>query len=613
MEIPAEIEQIILRYDQSVEAIDVSSVETSLMQARATLAEKLPTHDSWVDLAAFFLQTKQEEWGPWNTYFGPCGSGTDKNGNITYYPDISSLTSANIEHWKTRALTLKNPVLVSRYADLVWELQQHVTDSKPEVKFAHLAIDAYIQAVSTTSFSEALDWSEAIERALIISISIKDTSRIDECRKVILSLLDGNSDDIRTQIYLSEALTTNKKSNLNDEEYKSLIIKLEKLFAKSISSDNNNPWNAEEISGLLINYYRRFGEKEDISRVCLAVSESFEKLASEASSLQAVGWLDTAANFARQGGFKDRYTDLRIRREEAIKASNAEMKPYTFTYEVKKADIDQIINTVINTENWQITLIRIAIYFIPRKNDLIAQAAENAKNYPLSSLASISIMAADHVAAHINAEDETDGPIFRTFDFTRQSIQIYLSEALDAAVQRQQISAEEMASHISIHELYNDFPLLVSGIKAWMNADYVKSFFVLVPLIEDAFRELARKLGEPVTKEKRGMRGSEVSMNLGDFLSNANIKAELGEDIHFWFRAIFSDPKGMNLRNIVAHGLAGREYASYANCDLVIVSLIALGRYKEIRDFFANKSSDTKPARPLRTTDRAPRRIFPQA
>ncbi|WCK27617.1 hypothetical protein [Agrobacterium pusense] len=73
--------------------------------------------------------------------------------------------------------------------------------------------------------------------------------------------------------------------------------------------------------------------------------------------------------------------------------------------------------------------------------------------------------------------------------------------------------------------LFSDFPLLVAGVKAWLDGDYVKSIFVLVPQVEDAFRNIARRLGESVTKEKRGQSGWEVSMNLGDLLSMEKVRA----------------------------------------------------------------------------------------
>lgn len=118
--------------------------------------------------------------------------------------------------------------------------------------------------------------------------------------------------------------------------------------------------------------------------------------------------------------------------------------------------------------------------------------------------------------------------------------------------------------------------------KAWFDGDYVKSIFVLVPQVEDAFRNVARNLGESVTKDKRGQSGWEVSMNLGDLLSMGKVRVEVGEDIHFWMRAIFADARGMNLRNQIAHGLVGREAATYYNCEMVIHCMLILGAYKDV-------------------------------
>ncbi|MGO6943703.1 DUF4209 domain-containing protein [Rhizobium johnstonii] len=130
-----------------------------------------------------------------------------------------------------------------------------------------------------------------------------------------------------------------------------------------------------------------------------------------------------------------------------------------------------------------------------------------------------------------------------------------------------------------------------------MEGDYVKCMFVLVPQVEDAFRNIARRLGEAVTKEKRGQRGWEVSMNLGDLLAMESVKTEVGEDIHFWIKAMLSDARGMNLRNLVAHGLAGREAATYYTCEAIIHCMLVLGAYKDVAVSCARRSASRKQRR----------------
>lgn len=69
-----------------------------------------------------------------------------------------------------------------------------------------------------------------------------------------------------------------------------------------------------------------------------------------------------------------------------------------------------------------------------------------------------------------------------------------------------------------------------------------------------------------------------------------SVRSDIGDDIHFWIRAIFADARGMNLRNLVAHGLASREVATYYNCELVIHAILMLGAYKDVAAACARKA-----------------------
>ncbi|MGO7873697.1 DUF4209 domain-containing protein [Rhizobium leguminosarum] len=589
MQIPETIEAVIAEFDGRQEPLDAHSIQSALSRARTALVDKPAISDAWADLVAFAVQAEQEDRPPWNTYFGPMGSGTDPDGKVVYFPDFRQLTPDIVDHWEQRAEAVMHPVMKARYADLVWDLSRNAADRKPDVRFARIAIESYIASVADGRNAGEHDDVEAMKRALQLATSIRDDEKTGIVKDMMIDRFHIAVEKGSWWRSLYEALTTNRKSGLTANQKSVLVAGLETVLTRFIADETLDPHGAERVASHLIPFYSAGEDSDSAKRVGLAVSEAFEKIAARGSRMQAMAWLEPAAEFARRAGDSDRFKRLRVERETAIRDAASEMKSFSVSHKIEKSEVDEFVSMLIDDENWQQSLFNIAARFIEPKAELRHQAKESAAKHPLQSIFAVSVIADDHVAARIGGEDDEDGALYRFADLARQPYRLFLSKALDAAVETHKLSPEEIAAFVQGTGLFSDFPLVVAGIKAWMEGDYVKCMFVLVPQIEDAFRNLARKLGESVTKDKRGQKGWEVSTNLGDLLAMEKVKAEVGEDIHFWVRAIFADGRGMNLRNLVAHGLASREAATYYNCELVIHSMLMLGAYPDVATMCVRK------------------------
>lgn len=590
MQVPESIELVIVEFDQQMEPLDTHTVQAALSSARTKLEEKTPSGDAWADLVAFALQAEQEDHLPWNTYFGPMGSRKYRDGTFTYSPDPRDITPDIVDHWEQRADNLTNPVMKARYADLVWDLSRKAADRRANIRFAHIAIDSYLASVSDGRNADDHDDVEALKRALQLSTSIRDNDRTATAKGMMIERFHVEVDQDGWWIQLYETLTTNRKCGLTDDEKNGLVAGLEKLFARCTAEETLDPHSAERVACRLLPLYSSNEDFDSVKRIGIAVSEAFETIASTGSRMQAMAWLQTAADFARRAGETDRLNRLKVEREEAIRGSTSEMQSFSYSHEFKKSEVKEYVEAILDEANWQQSLFNIAAHFIVPKQELRHQAERSAETSPLMAAITMSVIADDHVAAQVGGDDDADGPLYRHADFSRQFNRLHLCKALGEAVERHSLSPEEIAAFMQRSSLFSDFPLLVAGVKAWLDGDYVKSIFVLVPQVEDAFRNVARSLGESVTKEKRGQSGWEVSMNLGDLLSMETVKAEVGEDIHFWIRAILADARGMNLRNQIAHGLVGREAATYYNCEMVIHCMLILGAYKDVATSCARRA-----------------------
>ena len=72
------------------------------------------------------------------------------------------------------------------------------------------------------------------------------------------------------------------------------------------------------------------------------------------------------------------------------------------------------------------------------------------------------------------------------------------------------------------------------------------------------------------------VQGASVSINMGDILYSQDIFEALGPDLTLHFVALYADPRGLNLRNELAHGLMQRGRVTVLRDQIFIVPAPAL-------------------------------------
>jgi Domain of unknown function (DUF4209) len=186
------------------------------------------------------------------------------------------------------------------------------------------------------------------------------------------------------------------------------------------------------------------------------------------------------------------------------------------------------------------------------------------------------------VAAKIGGVDEDSfGRLFHQAKFAFQFERPWMAQAFRRLFERHNVVPEHFAGWANRHGLFEDMSLLIEGTSAWAREDYVKAAHVLVPQVERALRKIADELGIPVTKAHPTVSGTSVAIGMGEILYNPKVAEALGSDATLHLQALYADPRGMNLRNEIAHGLmdAGHFYWHLGN--LIIHSLLMLGLWKE--------------------------------
>jgi len=586
--IPPAIEEIIANFDQGVVAIDEHKIQQALVAAREALVdpgepEKL---GAWAEVLAFALVETRTHRSPWGTHFGPFASGTKENGETFYSPDIAGMDADIIAHWTMRARTTRHPVLKARYADLAWDMSRAIAKTNPDPDMAKIAVDAYLDSLAQGLRLDTHDEFEAAIRALDIAEMLRNARRIDLARSALLQLHRKGIEAGKGMWWKAfDRLSDDKHARLTEQERDQLIDDLEALVVRlSNPSDPDffDPHATQGAADRLISHYNKRKNHDDAARLHQTIARSFEYAASLADPMLASAFLETAVAAYRSARLPEDSKRVRVVMEQKIAASAADMKTFSFETTIAKDDMEQFLAFLV-VDDIASTLARIASEFVDRRARLEGQLATLIERSPLMAIMTHTLIGDKHVAAKVGSIE--DDPFGRLIQQATQSMSFnapWLMAALDRAIEVHGLTPHHVVGWVARSRLFDDLTLLMEGVTAWFAGDFVKATHVLIPQVEVALRAIAGQLGKPTTKAHPKIRGVSVAINMGDLLYSQEVTDALGPDITLYFLALYADPRGLNLRNDMAHGLlnAGQMRATLAS--RLIHTLLVFGIWEKL-------------------------------
>jgi len=587
IKVPAAIEQIIQKYDAADSSFSELQVQGELGQARQQLgqveeAEKL---GAWAEVLAFALVGARTHESPWNTFFAPIATLTGNDGSIQYSPDISGTPATVLTHWAHRAKSLTNPILKARYADLVWDMANPIGRVRRDPDMARLAIDSYLDSCGRRD--ELHDRLEAALRAFDLARLIHDDDRVTRSRNMLIALhreaMSGNVGDIWLAF---DRLIGDQRSGLTDEQRDELVLDLEKHVTKCADTAGQafDPHSCRDSAARLIRHYARLGRNDEVKRLHAVTAKAFEHFASMASPMLAAAVLQTAVDEYRNAGLSEDSQRIRMVMQQKIGESRSEMKSISHEVKIKKDDMEAFLKSVV-LDDLRETFVRLAVEFLLKRKQLEDQVQRTLEEAPLMAHLAQSIMADDHVAGIIGSvQDDPFGRLVHETKFSFSFSGLWLFHAFERLFERHDVQPEHFVGWANRHDLYDDMGLLLDGVRAYFADDYVKTVHVLVPQIEHGLRSIVNQLEKPVTKRHGTVTGVSVSINMGDILYSTDISEALGPDLTLHFLALYADPRGLNIRNELAHGLMHREAIHGHVARLVLHSLLVLGLWKELAE-----------------------------
>jgi len=195
-----------------------------------------PTKEDIAEQMAFdFMADYPNDNSGWETYHGPMFVLPNDKGQMVEYPSIRRVDQEMLEYWTKRAKESRNPILSSRYADLVVDFSPKVLSKSTNVDLFQIVIDSNI-TVCEKSLADPLDCKTKIKRALILAIQTNDQTRITKAKDTIIKLEKDIAIDDKPGLWGFAfkwlILDFSKKIILEDTEKNKLVDEIEERLKR---------------------------------------------------------------------------------------------------------------------------------------------------------------------------------------------------------------------------------------------------------------------------------------------------------------------------------------------------------------------------------------------
>lgn len=541
--------------------------------------EKLSVDDiAKAELMAFaFLENNKDEQSYWGTYYWPITSHTNDNKVVEYeYPPLSQVTPKTIDYWEKRGSEAAHPVLVSRYLGLVWDFSFKVKNSKPNHLIGERYVTSLLAVVKGRLYKEPTYAKIKVKRALSVALSLNNEKLINETKYVIIALEKeiGVDEKPGRWGFVYDLLYAGKKNLLSNKELEEMIMSLETKMSNLKSSD---PWACKAAVNRLADYYNRSQRSEDVKRVLFVLGESYLSYAEKSSSIHAAGYIEELYHIFNHYKLNKEANELLVKLREEQKKTISEFKRIATTVDIPNEKIKQYVEKVLKGSGDEI-FIRILLAHIPSLKSTEKDLSRVSKKHPIRYLMKTGIVdQKGRTVAQIGSiEDDFEGHKAVHFSNLLKTNGVLLHIVLKEAVKRNLLTASSMMSFLQKSCILGKerYLIIEQGITEYLKENHIVSIHLLVPQFEEAIRNLIEINGGNILTYKGGAYQLKTFDHL---LKHSIVKEVLGEDMSFYYRILFTESRGWNLRNNLAHGLIDPvEFDKQVN-DWVIHALLVLG------------------------------------
>lgn len=536
----------------------------------------------------------------WGTYWAELASGTGQDGRRVYIPNADDVAPDIVEHWIARAGAAAHPALRARYADLAWDLGgylrkrgRQVSDAalsaiRVPVGVAHQAIDSYLEVVQRQLTEHNGDAWKYINRAIELSKGIGDAERIVQCRAAMMALRDRvravDAHNGQTWRFY-EIAAHHFAGKFSTVELVQILADLQtelQVAADPSNPQRFDPHQAMNIAERLQVWGRMAGNAVVGPLAVQTAGAAFEHAAASAGGLVAVSWLedllpryrdigDTVGAARVEATIRQRATDAR-----------AEMTTHSVEVEIPREELEAIAEQVCGQSLGE-ALRRVVQVALIGYDKTAAQVRETLADSPLVAMVTMTLTGPEgFTEAQVGGiEEDEEG---RTVHHAAQVMNWHagmLGFLFRRIRERYGPTAAQLADYVHGCPLFRAErrPLVERGLQAWLDGDAIVAAHLLVPQIEAALRALCIDAGGSVMRPDDRYNGFRVD-GMGTVLDEPHLRAVMPPDIRFHLAALLTDPRGLSVRNHLAHGMALPEGLGMGLCNWIVHGVLAVALFR---------------------------------
>lgn len=551
------------------------------------LESELISFELLSELIAFEFDEKIDEGkSEWGTHFAPMIVISYSDGSSFESPSLAKVTLEMIDYWEYRGNEENNPLVKARYFGLVYDLKEKLGGKKPSIDLLRKYVDNLIQIGEKKLHKNIYKTVQRLKRALSLSLRYSQNDFVPRIKNTLIIFEREEADDASPGYWghSFEMLIDKKGIKLTSEEENLIINDLEdrllRLTKESVSTIK--PWIAQEASKYLATYYLRKNRIEDVRRVLTKVESSYNLLIDTAPSMQSSGWLEELHSLYLQYGQKD-LSDKILVRLRAIGPKVADsLQTIMVETTFPKVKIENYL-AVMFSGSFDEILIRIANSHLPRrdiaKEELLKVSKENHFRFLFQT--AVQDQKGRIVASIGPISHDLEGQLIRHISDSISFSSPFLSLCFKELKSRYELTAQSLFDFINKGKMIDEshHGIVLNGLDAYIKGQFLECIHILIPQVEDTLRNMYESMGGAVLKPFK--EGKFQLKLLEEILREPTMIETLTEDLSIYFRILFTDSRGWNMRNNVCHGLYPIGAFNTQSADRLIHAFLCLGLFQQ--------------------------------
>ncbi|MBY0544679.1 MAG: DUF4209 domain-containing protein [Gammaproteobacteria bacterium] len=534
---------------------------------------------------------------PRDNRFEPMLTLKNDNGDTIVYPQEEDVTKEAIAYWSKRLKEAQHPVLKIRYASLVWEFRRQADDQKKAFEAAQSISKSVMEMVNNHLHEHEGEVPIKLKYALNTTIAIAvDNDSINQLKNTILGYeINYVKADaaINAWSVSFDYLLNHPKISLTEQEENGIIERIEERLGRLLlSSARITDLNAAR--GAVERLCEYYNKKEQPNKLQKTFSE-YRIFICKQENLNAPAFdLD---NLKKAHQLADRFNLKNDKDELALTLMGIGKNLTQNRYSYKKLNTTEakeqieIPPEIINAPK-EICFRPLSAYIPQKESDFRGTLDTLKKTAPIFCNSQTNFVSSDgKISSAMVGTSDDENTLFYAASLFITGISTPIHHIAKCIILNHNLSIASILDYLyrgyCFHE--NKREIISFGLSAYLNEDPITAIHILIPQIEACLRIILEANSVPLIQKNKSD-GYNFFM-LDTLLLNQKTVEILGHDAAFYFRAILSHQRGLNLRNDVCHGIAEPAKFTMQNASLIFHILLILS---EKTNLFFDKTSPSE-------------------